>query len=70
MRHARGRVWGINGWLRGLLWPVRFAVAVVWLLADSFLTAEGAFLGSVFGLVARTGVSAARHAKMGAPLGP
>ncbi|MDJ0385367.1 hypothetical protein [Streptomyces sp. G-G2] len=67
--HARGRVRGIKGRLQALLLPVLFAVAV-WLLADSVLAAGGAFLGSLFGLVVRTGVLAARHAKMGAPLGP
>ncbi len=53
----------------GLVVP-DIVVAVVQLLADSFLAAGGTFLGGLFGLVARTGVSAARHAKMGAPLGP
>ncbi|MDQ0941547.1 hypothetical protein [Streptomyces sp. V1I1] len=46
-----------------------FAVAV-WLLADDFLAAGFAFGGSLFGLAARTGVLAARHARMSAPLGP
>lgn len=46
-----------------------FAVAV-WLLADDFLAAGFAFGGSLFGLAPRTGVLAARHARMSAPLGP
>ncbi|GAA3484550.1 YcxB family protein [Streptomyces yanii] len=67
--HARGRVRGIKGRLQGLLSPALFAVAV-WLLADSALAAGVTFLISLFGLVARTGVLAARHARMGTPLGP
>ncbi|MGW2559934.1 YcxB family protein [Streptomyces sp. NPDC001514] len=66
---ARGRVRGIKGRLQGLLTPVLFAAAV-WLLADDAMAAGFAFVGSLFGLVARTGVLAARHAGMGAPLGP
>ncbi|WP_413752650.1 hypothetical protein NRF20_13860 [Streptomyces sp. R-74717] len=46
-----------------------FAVAV-WLLADDFVAAGFAFGGRLFGLAARTGVLAARHARMSAPLGP
>ncbi|MGW1884894.1 YcxB family protein [Streptomyces sp. NPDC001970] len=67
--HARGRVRGIKGRLRGLLMPLLFASAV-WLLADDVLAAGFAFVGSLFGLVARTGVLAARHARMSAPLAP
>ncbi|MBZ9640351.1 hypothetical protein [Streptomyces sp. PSKA30] len=67
--HARGRVRGIKGRLQGLLPPVLFAVTV-WLLADNVLAAGIAFLGILLGLLVRTGVLAARHARMGAPLGP
>ncbi|MCX5138445.1 hypothetical protein [Streptomyces sp. NBC_00338] len=66
---ARGRVRGFKGRLHGLLLPVLFAVAV-WLLANSVLAAGGAFLGSLFGFMVRRGLLTARHAKMGAPLGP
>ncbi|WP_328907792.1 YcxB family protein [Streptomyces sp. NBC_00234] len=66
---ARGRVRGVKGRLQGLLLPVLFAV-MVWLLAESAPAAGMAFLGSMLGLVVRTGVLAARHARMSAPLGP
>lgn len=66
---ARGRVRGLRGRLQSLLLPVLFAGAV-WLIADSALAAGGAFLGCLFGFVIRRGVLTARHAKMGAPLGP
>jgi hypothetical protein len=67
--HARGRVRGIKGRLQGLLPPVLFAVTV-WLLTHNVLVAGIAFLGSLFGLVVRTRVLVARHARMGTPLGP
>lgn len=67
--HARGRVRGVRGRLRGLLPPVLLAVAV-WALTDNVLAAGLAFVGALSGLVVRTGVLAARHARMGAPLGP
>lgn len=46
-----------------------FAVTV-WLRVDHVLAAGIAFLGSLFGLVVRTGVLVARHTEMGTPLGP
>lgn len=67
--HARGRVLGVKGRLRGLLLPVAFA-AMVWLLDGSVLVAGCALFGSLVGLAVRTGVLAARHARMGAPMGP
>lgn len=67
--HARARARGIKGRLQGLLLPVLLAVAV-WLLADDVLATGFTFLGSLFGLLARSGILAARHAKMSAPLGP
>ncbi|MFD7441858.1 YcxB family protein [Streptomyces sp. NPDC059909] len=67
--HARGRVRGIKGRLQGLAAPVLFAVAVL-LFTNSVLATGIAFLGILFGLIARTGALAARHARMGAPLGP
>lgn len=67
--HARGRVRGIRGRLQGLLVPVLFA-ASAWLISDTPLVAVCAFIGCLIGLVVRTGVLAARHAKMGATMGP
>lgn len=65
---ARGRVRGVRGRLQGLMAPVAFA-GVAWLIAGSVLAAVCAFIGCVIGLVARTGVLAARHAKIGATMG-
>ncbi|CAM5693893.1 hypothetical protein [Streptomyces aurantiogriseus] len=66
---ARVRAQGIKGRLRGLLLPVLFAVTAWW-LTDSVLVAGATMLGSLFGFVVRSGVLAARHARMTAPLGP
>ncbi|WP_329541752.1 YcxB family protein [Streptomyces sp. NBC_01358] len=65
---ARGKTRGIRGRLRGLLVAVLFA-ASVWLISDSPSAAACAFVGSLLGLVARAGVLAARHAKVGAAMG-
>ncbi|MFI7360876.1 hypothetical protein ACIBO4_01790 [Streptomyces sp. NPDC050149] len=66
---ARGKTRGIKGRLRTLLVPVLFAVSV-WLFSDSLSAAACAFVGCLLGLVARTGVLAAKHAKAGATTGP
>ncbi|MER6116786.1 hypothetical protein [Streptomyces sp. NPDC001743] len=66
---ARGRARGVRGRVQGLLAPVIFA-GVAWLIAGSALAAVCAFIGCLIGLVARTGVQAVRHAKVGATMGP
>nr|WSW69057.1 hypothetical protein OG461_24265 [Streptomyces sp. NBC_00995] len=66
---ARARARGIRVQVRGLLLPVLFAAAA-WLLADDVVLAGCAFAGCLLGLLARTGVLAARQAKMGAGMGP
>ncbi|MFI6948404.1 hypothetical protein [Streptomyces sp. NPDC050422] len=66
---ARGRMRGIRGRLQRLLVPVIFA-ASAWLISGTLSVAGCAFLGCLLGLVARAGVLATRHAKMGATMGP
>ncbi|WP_328894164.1 hypothetical protein [Streptomyces sp. NBC_00236] len=66
---ARGKTRGIRGRLRGLLVPVLFA-ASVWLISHSASAAACAFVGCLLGLVARTRVLVAKHAKVAATTGP
>ncbi|MFI6896131.1 hypothetical protein ACIBM4_18675 [Streptomyces sp. NPDC050256] len=66
---ARGKTRGIRGRLRGPAVSVLFA-ASVWLISDSPSAAACAFVGCLLGLVTRTSVLAARHARVGAATGP
>lgn len=66
---GRGKMRGIKGRLQTWLVPVLFA-ASVWLISDSPSAAACAFVGCLLGLVARTRVLVAKHAKVAATMGP